>query len=137
MSIRTIGIVAACLGLSASSAFAQQQGDEPLAETPAAEDWGMTVIELGYADAEEVAARYVPLRSRARQVEQPEDGAGDSALVDGAGARPVDGDACRAEVLVQQAGVRVLGGVEDDHAVGGVPGQRFHRGLNSKSKASW
>src|SRR5690606_13346954 len=52
MSIRTIGIVAACLGLSVSSAFAQQEGDEPAA----AEDWGMTVIELGYADAEEVAA---------------------------------------------------------------------------------
>ena len=54
MSIRTVGIVAACLGLSVSSAFAQQDGAEP--EAPAVEDWGMTVIELGYADAEEVAA---------------------------------------------------------------------------------
>src|SRR5690606_28462938 len=52
MSIRTIGMITACLGLSLSSAFAQEQVDE----VPTVEDWTVTVIELGYADAEEVAA---------------------------------------------------------------------------------
>lgn len=52
MSIRTIGMITACLGLSFSSAFAQEQNDA----APAVEDWAMTVIELDYANAEEVAA---------------------------------------------------------------------------------
>lgn len=52
MSIRTIGAAAALLGLSASPAFAQDDG--PSAD--AAEDWTATVIHLDYADAEEVAA---------------------------------------------------------------------------------
>jgi len=52
MSIRTIGMITACLGFSFSSALAQEQNDE----APAVEDWAMTVIELDYANAEEVAA---------------------------------------------------------------------------------
>src|SRR5690606_27276259 len=52
MSIRTIGMITACLGLSFSSAFAQEQNDA----APAVEDWAMTVIELDYANVEEVAA---------------------------------------------------------------------------------
>src|SRR5690606_9985964 len=55
MSVRTIGLVAACLGLCVSSAFAQGDDDSSV-DAPAVEDWAVTVIELGYADAEEVAA---------------------------------------------------------------------------------
>lgn len=52
MSIRTIGMITACLAFSLSSAFAQ----EPRDDVATVEDWTATVIELGYADAEEVAA---------------------------------------------------------------------------------
>ena len=52
MRIRTIGMITACLGFSLSSAFAQEEN----VDAPAVEDWAMTVIELDYANAEEVAA---------------------------------------------------------------------------------
>jgi|SRR5688572_28403739 len=52
MRIRTIGMITACLAFSLSSGWAQEQGGE----AAAVEDWAVTVIELGYADAEEVAA---------------------------------------------------------------------------------
>src|SRR5690606_4537733 len=52
MSIRTIGVITACLGFCVSSAFAQEQNGE----VSTVEDWAVTVIDLDYANAEEVAA---------------------------------------------------------------------------------
>lgn len=52
MSIRTAAVAAACLGFSVTASHAQQ-GDDPAA---APENWGVTVIELDYANADELAA---------------------------------------------------------------------------------
>src|SRR5690606_11559783 len=48
MSIRTIGVITACLGFCVSSAFAQEQNGE----VSTVEDWAVTVIDLDYANAE-------------------------------------------------------------------------------------
>ncbi len=50
MSIRAIGLIGAALCLSVSAAHAQQPSEDA-----ATEDWTVTVIDLGYADATEVA----------------------------------------------------------------------------------
>ncbi len=66
-------------------------------------------------------ARKSPARgkSSSRKGQHLEERAGDSALVDGAGAVAVDLDLGLLEVLVQKAGVRRSGGVEDGDALGG------------------
>lgn len=50
MCIRAIGVIVAGLGVSVSTAFAQQTSEDG-----AARDWAVTVIDLAYADAAEVA----------------------------------------------------------------------------------